>query len=148
MASGFLILQDGRCLAVRHALHDAVLRSVAEHLPAGDPLGAWLRRQVPGDGDQEVGYGLVRTDGEQVPRFLDLRALTGENLRRFVAAAGSCQPSPGVRAPTEDVEACLHRLRLMLGAAERGEPPLALTDWRAVAPPCTDRIGPGWSEPA
>src|SRR6185436_1668335 len=51
MASGFIVLKDGRCLAVGYPLHDAVLISVLEALPDGDPLRAWLETQVPGTDD-------------------------------------------------------------------------------------------------
>lgn len=38
MASGFIILKDGRCLSVRHATHDALVRSVAASLEENSPL--------------------------------------------------------------------------------------------------------------
>jgi hypothetical protein len=146
MASGFIILHDNRCLAVRHALHDAVLLSVAAQLAVGDQLREWLRGQIPSDGDTDLGYASVRSDGEHVERVLDLRGLTAENQSLFVAAARSCKPLASVRAPATDVEACLRRLRAMLAASERGDPPLALSDWTRLAPPCERRIGPGWGD--
>ena len=34
----------------------------------------------------------------------------------------------------------------MLAASERGESPLALSDWTRLASPCECRIGPGWGD--
>ena len=148
MASGFIILQDGRCLAVRQALHDAVLRSVASALPAGGQLRAWLDQQLPREGDVELGYAFIRSGGEYVDRTLDFRGLTAENRSLFVSAARVCEAVAGEYAPAADVAACLLRFRAMLDGCERGDPPLALSDWRIAAPPCESRIGPGWGDPA
>ena len=46
MASGFIILRDGRCPSVRHAVHDALMRSVVASLEDGAPLRVWLLGQV------------------------------------------------------------------------------------------------------
>src|SRR5262245_12579436 len=102
MASGFLILKDGRCLAVRHKLHDAVLRSLAAAMD-DSPLRAWLTTQVPREDDTELGFAFVRaTNGEQVSRELDTRALTEPNRRLLERAAAQAEPIAGPYAPGED----------------------------------------------
>ena len=53
VASGFLILSDGRCLARNWAAYDAVLRAVAEQLDATLELRAWLLLLLPGPDDEE-----------------------------------------------------------------------------------------------
>jgi hypothetical protein len=148
MASGFIILKDGRCLSVRHAAHDALLRSVVTAL--GDsPFRAWLLTQVPDEGDVELGYAFIRTaDGAHVVRVLDLRCLTGTNRRLFESAAREARPIEGPFAPVEDVVSALNRLRAMLDSSERGESALTLSDWTCKAPPAEGRVGPGWEDAA
>jgi hypothetical protein len=149
VASGFIILRDGRCLSVRHAAHDAVLRSVAESLDEGSSFREWLLTQVPDDSDSELGYAFVRAvDGAHVERVLDLRCLTEVNRRLFEGAARRAEPVGGPRAPEEDVISALSRFRAMLDSCERGEPPLALSDWTCEAPAAESKIGPGWEGPA
>ena len=53
MASGFIILRDGRCLSVTHAAHDAVLHSIAAAMQDATPLHAWLLTQIPVEMDVE-----------------------------------------------------------------------------------------------
>jgi hypothetical protein len=145
MASGFIILSDGRCLSVQGALHDALLQSVAAAMEDDLPLRAWLNSQVPGPLDVELGYGFVRTaDGEQVVRMLDLRGLTEANRRLFENAVRRAEPVAGAFAPVEAVSWVLERFREMLDRCDRGEPPLELSDWTCEAPPVERRIGPGW----
>ena len=80
MASGFIILRDGRCLSVTHAAHDAVLHSIAAAMQDATPLHAWLLTQIPVEMDVELGYAFVRaSDGEHVSRKLDTRGLTKPN---------------------------------------------------------------------
>ena len=149
MASGFIIFKDGRCLAVRHALHDALLRSVAAAIEEGSPLRAWLLDQVPGPHDVNLGYAFVRAaDGDQVARVIDLRGLTEANRRLFESAARQADPVAGPFAPVGDVTCALNRFREMLDRCDRGEPLLELSDWTCEAPPVERRIGPGWEDPA
>ena len=148
MASGFIILGDGRCLSVRHTAHDALLRSIAAAMPEAYALRPWLLTQVPKDEDPDLGHAFVRSSGEQVERFLDLRGLTDGDRLRFVEAVRTCQAMSGETAPLEDVVAALERFRSMLDCWQRGDPPLELSDWVEVAPPCDCRIGPGWDGPA
>lgn len=149
MASGFIILRDGRCLSVRHAIHDGVLWSIAAAIDDANPLGAWLTTQVPKDGDIDAGYVFIRAgNGERVSRVLDIRALTESNRSLFELAAFKAEPIAGPRAPAEDVAFALNRLREMLRLCDEGRHPLELSDWTIEAPPCEKRIGPGWTNSA
>src|SRR5262245_50678801 len=93
MASGFLVLPDGRCLARRWSAHDEVLRAIADQLgvePAARQLKQWLLEQIPGPNDEvELGYGawFRAADLQVVLRHLDLRQVTLENQRLFCEAA-------------------------------------------------------------
>ena len=146
MASGFIILRDGRCLSVRHAIHDSVLRSIAAAIE-DDNLRAWLTTQVPADGDIDIGYAFVRAgSGEHVTRELDTRGFTESNRRSFELAVAEAEPIAGPRARLEDVAFALKRLREMVRLCDEGRPPLELSDWTIEARPCEERIGPGWTE--
>ena len=148
MASGFIILRDGRCLALRHAVHDAVLRSIAAGLDSATPFQDWLAGQVPHGDDAELGHAFVRVkDGSQVTRELDIRGLTASNQSLFERAARDATPTAGPYAPIEDVKSALQRLRKMLDSCDEGRPVVELSDWTVVAPPCETQIGPGWPEP-
>lgn len=147
MASGFIILADGRCLSVQHSLHDAVLKCLLNRISSDDPLHAWLGSQLPGEDDIELGYGFVRSaTGEQVLRMLDLRGLTGQNRATLEDAALEAEPAAWPQAPKAQVEVALVRLREMIRRCNAGERPLQLSDWTIEAPPCTARVGPGWPE--
>jgi hypothetical protein len=65
MASGFIVLREGRCLSLVHAIHDAVLRSITESLSCagafnvdpvivgyGDESAANHQRRVPAGGSR------------------------------------------------------------------------------------------------
>src|SRR6476660_9170691 len=83
VASGFIVLRDGRCLAVRSRLHDSVVRSIARAIPIGDPLREWLTKQAPGHQDAELGHAFVRTgDAVHVSRLIDTRGMTPETRLR------------------------------------------------------------------
>jgi hypothetical protein len=148
MASGFLVLPDGRCLARRWSAHDAVLRAMADQLgqePAARQLEHWLLEQLPGASDEEeLGYGawFRASDQQVVVRHLDLRQVTVENQRLFCEAA---KRAALVDRAEEWLGACLSDLAEMVERAERGEPPLSKSDWREVVPPKGGPIGPGWS---
>jgi hypothetical protein len=147
MASGCIILRDGRCLSVRQAVHDAVLRSIATVVDAKTDFHAWLARQVPIETDVELGHAFVRAeDGSHVTRELDIRGLTARNQRVFERAVREAKPIEGPFAPTEDVDWALQRLRTMLDSCDEGRPALELSDSTVEMPRCETRIGPGWSE--
>lgn len=155
MPSGFLILADGRCLAARWKYYDLTLRAIAEAVDeshSGQSLREWLLTLVPGPGDiEELGYGAwVRSKDQQViQKSLDVRELTPENQRLFHEAALRA----GKRAKSKEATSwdsmlveCLVHLSDMVERADRGEPPLSLSDLVNVEPPKGKKIGPGWDE--
>ena len=152
MASGFIILQDGRCFAKRWWRYDAVLREVITELNRSrqeQELAIWLRSLLPGPDDvEELGYGawLRKSDGEIISRHLDIRELTVGNQNRFnqsVLRALSRLKETEHNNLTEDTITCLSLIADMIECAERGEPPLSLSDWVCVEPPSGKRLGPG-----
>ena len=132
MASGFLTLPDGRCLAVHWAAHDAVLRAIAEALVGvteASELREWILRTLPGPDDvEELGYGAwFRTrDGKNIRKVVDLRLLPAEWQRMFCDAAK--------RAAAANPTWSLMELDDMVRRYERGEPPLSKTHLRVVSP--------------
>jgi hypothetical protein len=148
MASGFLVLPDGRCLARRWSAHDEVLRAVANQLgedATAQRLKVWLLEQLPGASDEEeLGYGAwFRTADQQVVvRHIDLRQMTVKNQQLFCDAA---KRAAQTEHPEEWLRACLSDLADMILRGERGEPALSKSDWREVVPPRGGPIGPGWS---
>lgn len=153
MASGFLVLADGRCLAVRWLLYDEVLRAVSDELnrsSEAEALREWLHTMLPKSGEEEdIGRGAwVRSaDGVVVKRFLDVRGLTPRNQRLFHEAAlraGKRAATEGPREPLDLRHSALVHLLELVERAERGEPALSLSDWREVVPPEGRKLGPGW----
>jgi hypothetical protein len=145
MASGFIVLRDGRCLAKRWTFHDAVIAAIAAELDADEAereLEAWLRSRLPGPDDIELGYGpwLRKRDGAHSPRKLDLRAFGSSYPDRFEEGALRAAR----RLLRDDVlHASLARLADMIMRSRRGEPPLELSDLRAVMPRELKHDGPG-----
>ena len=155
MASGFLVLSDGRCFARRWSAHDAVLREVAKQLDgstAARELRDWLLAQLPSPEDEEhVGYGpwFRNSDQQLVERFLDLREFTHDNQRLFHQAArraGECAGSLESEQWPDWLRPCLEDLADMAARADNGEPPLSRSEWREVVPSQGRRIGPGWQD--
>lgn len=155
MASGFIILADGRCFAPRWLFYDGVLRAVADELSSSHRaklLRDWLLSLLPGPDDEEhLGYGpwLRAADHMVVARSLDVRELAPENQRLFnraVQDASRRAMSSEARVSQDWLVECLAILADMVDRAERGEPPLSRSDWREVHPSEGRRIGPGWTE--
>jgi hypothetical protein len=143
MASGFIVLPDGRCFSRRWSAHDLVLRAVAEQVDDA-PLRQWLLDQLPGpDDEEELGYGAWgrASDNGTVRRFIDVRLMTPENQRLFCDAA---KHAASAGRDNETQGRCLCDLADMVYRMERGEPPLSKSDWVRVVPPEGGRIGPGW----
>src|SRR6476620_5739687 len=85
MASGFIVLPDGRCFSRRWSAHDTVLRAIADQV-SNEPLRQWLLEQLPGPNDEdEVGYGawFRKSDSNIIVRSIDLRLMTIENQQLF-----------------------------------------------------------------
>ncbi len=155
MASGFLILPDGRCFARNWAIFDATLLAVAEHLEAtsvADEFRDWLLGLVPGPNDEaHVGYGpwFRAADQVLVERYLDLRELTPENQRLLCQAARLAaleQPSCPNSALQQLFDICLADLADMIARVSWGETPLSRSDWREVVPSRDRKLGPGWKQ--
>jgi hypothetical protein len=145
MASGFIVLRDGRCLAVRGPIYDAVLRSIAAVMDATTSLHSWLVAQVPQEDDAELGHAFVRaSDGTIISRHIDTRGLTESNRQMFDRAARLAIPTVGPHSEAADVASALKRLCDMLHMSDEGRPPLELSDWTVEAPACNDRVGPDW----
>ena len=142
MASGFIVLPDGRCLARRSDVYDLALRAIANELegePALADLRLWLQALLPGAGDfEELGYGawLRVADQEVIVRHLDMRQLSPSDQAAMCAAA--------IRAGKRR-DKVLRDLAAMVEACQRGEPPLSNSDWSEVLPAEEERIGPGWA---
>ncbi len=88
MASGFLVLPDGRCFSSRSYFHDAVLTEINE-LMSEPNLRHWLTEQLPGPDDTvDFGWGWLRaSDQSTILRFIDLRLMTGKNQLLILDAA-------------------------------------------------------------
>jgi hypothetical protein len=148
VASGFLVLPDGRCFAPRWSFYDAVLRAIADELgaPEGAELRGWLLGLLPGPADEEhVGYGpwYRAADGQLIARTLDLRELTPMN-QRLICEAAKRAASSGRASHPEWLADCLCKLSDMVARFERGEPPLSRSDWVEIVPSEGRKIGPGW----
>ena len=142
MASGFLVLSDGRCFAKSWSFHDRVLLRTAEQLPANSSLRAWLLEQLPGPTDLELGHGswYRAKDGVHVERYLDLREFTPEIQAQFTDAV-----LRAVEVADASERALMSELADMVARQRRGEPPLSRSDWQELVPSRGRKIGPGWS---
>ena len=143
MASGFIVLPDGRCFSRRWSAHDLVLRAIAEQVTAV-PLRQWLLEQLPApDDEEELGYGAWFRNSDQtiIPRFIDLRLMTVENQRLFCDAV---KRAASLDHDEEWLKRSLSEFADMVARMERGEPPLSKSNWVKVVPPEGERIGPGW----
>ncbi len=155
MASGFIILKDGRCFARRWTGYDEIIRIAImelEHLENGGELADWLKLQIPDaqdDDNADAGWGFHNARvNDWVIRELDLRSLTKENQLLFLRAIQN-----GQRRLIENGEnyasVSLDFFNLfcdMMERADKGEPPMELTDWNKLADPCTEKNGPGWEK--
>ena len=150
MASGFLILPDGRCFARRWSFYDAVLRAIVDELtsPEAAELRGWLLGLLPGPADEEhVGYGpwYRAADERLVERMLDLRELT-TGVQRLICEAATRAARRDAAGCPEWLADCLSELSDMVARFERGEPPLSRSDWVEVVPREGRKIGPGWTD--
>ena len=91
MASGFIILGNGRCLAPRFTGYDYLLElAMAEMADSGEEgeFKAWLQTRIPSEGDIEDGCGgfIKLLTHENIMRHLDLRELAPANEERLWVA--------------------------------------------------------------
>ena len=149
MASGFLILGDGRCFSVRWGAYDQYLLAIADELvrsPEEVALGNWLRSLVPTDVDiEEIGHGpwVRAADGKIMGRTLDVRELAPRSQRFFEIGAQRAftrlKLGQGSRLPPNWLER-LQRLMTMFKYARQGRPIAAMSDWReGYVEPATGR---------
>ncbi|MEM9981012.1 MAG: hypothetical protein AAF734_00860 [Bacteroidota bacterium] len=153
MASGFIILKDGRGFARRWTSHDELLSLAIKELvllEGGQPLADWLALQMPVGKEEEgsdAGWGFYNVRIEQwINRVLDVRSLTATNQSLFWEAICNVKEK---LSHADNTYSCLsldlfNIFYRMYECAERGEPPLELTDLRELAAPCTEKNGPGW----
>src|SRR5689334_15154167 len=149
MASGFIVLTDGRCFSPTSRLYDLTLLMVADQLSESDAertLRDWLLTLVPTSADTDLGYVFVRASDQQiVQRMIDVRELTLENQHLFHEAARRA----GQRMQSESGEEahwarmCAVELADMVSRADRGEPPLSHSHWTKVIPSEGRKLGPG-----
>jgi hypothetical protein len=143
MASGFIVLPDGRCFSRRWSAHDVVLRAVANEL-SSHAFRHWLLEHLSGPSDEEeLGYGawLRSSDQSIILRVIDLRLVTRENQQEFCDAA---KRAAVVEREEAWLAKSLSELADMVMRMERGEPPLSKSDWVDVLRPEGGHIGPGW----
>ena len=153
MASGFIIFKDGRCFARRWTTYDEIIRIAVcelELIENGQDLADWLKLQIPGPEDDEnadAGWGFHNSRiNEWINRELDLRSLTPENQVLFWEAIqrgkiNLLEKGDEYSPLSPDLFNVFYE---MFDRAEKGEPPMELTDWNKLADPCTEKNGPGW----
>ena len=154
MASGFIVLKDGRCFGRRWTGYDEILRIVIKELfllDNGIDLAKWLDTQLPDlddadDDSGECGWGFYQTSTDQfLNRHLDLRSLTDFNQELFVKAIFNGRikllESTDKYSPLDiDFFEIFYRMVVL---TENGEPPLEFSDW-GIVKPCNEKNGPGW----
>jgi hypothetical protein len=152
MASGFIILNDGRCWSRRWTAHDRVLEFVIEELgpkPTEREFKEWLQYRIPAKGDIEMGYAFIKQDSdENIVRVLDLRELTPENQKSLWAALQKAYTKlvTGAGEQNEHLNIILRRLLKMRRLAQANDNPDNFSDWVKgyVKPPSGKKSGPGW----
>ena len=151
MASGFIILNDGRCFSRHWSLYDAIIKLAVDGLT--DNINVvefkdWLQALLPGENDMYDGLGGFYRAGtdENVSRWLDLRELTDENQQLFWNALLVTQANEQFRKDNEYIVALLDTIIKMKQLADNNDPPENLSDWRDgyTQPPTGNHIGPGW----
>jgi hypothetical protein len=145
MASGFLILPDGRCFSRRWACHDQILRVLANELTAEGAelaLRDWLISQLPGSDDiEELGYGAwFRTSNqEHIVRNIDLRRMATKYQILFCEAVKRAT----AKTPVDEYTSVpILDLADLVARYEKGEPPRSKSDSREVIPQEPGLIGP------
>jgi hypothetical protein len=149
MASGFIILPDGRCFAPRWSVYDKVIEALVNVLSDTKnekELKTWLISILPGKKDiPNIGYGpWVRVkDNQVIERYLDMRRMSLEYQCIFQEAIKrAASNSNKISNNNESIRDPLNRIADMVYRIERGEEPLSLSDWDKVVPTKGDHIGP------
>ncbi len=149
MASGFIILKDGRCLARNWRTYNYILNLAIDEMPENE-LTKWLRNRIPKDVDIYDGFGgFYRNEtDEHIEGKLDLRELTMKNQKQFWNAI-QIALTKLIKQNNIDNNDSIDLLKELLGMkkqAEIGGSLFKMNDWRnGYSEPKTDiRIGPGW----
>jgi hypothetical protein len=153
MASGFIILSDGRCLAPRYTGFDYLLELAIGEMRTDCDEGdfrQWLQTRIPSEGDIENGYGgfVKASTNENILRNLDLRELTPANQERFWCALQRAVRKL-ILARDERYDGILYLLKRILRMRRLTrikDDPDHLSDWRAgiIEPSTGAKAGPGW----
>ena len=157
MASGFIILNDGRCLAPNWYYYDCIIDLVVQELQSiseKDKLEFknWLQTQIPSEGDIDNGYGgfIKKDDGTNIQRWLDLRELTINNQVIFWNSLQKVL-SKLITGKVEIKErvkmiSLIQRMLKMKKMVDKGDHPDNLSDWKQgyTSPRSEKRSGPGW----
>ena len=154
MASGFIILEDGRCFSTRWTGYDEIIRIAVRELTLiedGIPLANWLAEQAPKEVDQEgvieCGWGFHPPNSDDVVnRTLDIRSLSPKSRELFwKALQKGCNKLLTLGKPYSFLTAeRLPPLLTMHKKCRQGKPPLELSNWWKLAPPCDEQNGPYW----
>lgn len=155
MASGFLILEDGRCFARRWTAYDEIIRIASQELRLisnGHNLAEWLDLQIPINEKEEeadAGWGFQNFRiNDWINRELDLRSLTSYNQNLFWTAIlnGKIKLDKGGENYSSLNPDLMEDLIKMHELSLQGEPPLDFSDWTKLADPCQEKNGPGWNK--
>lgn len=152
MASGFIILKDGRCFGRRWTGYDEILKIAIKELyllENGKDLAKWLETQIPDLDDEsgECGWGFYKTStAESINRHLDIRSFTLVNQELFIKSIfhgrSKLLEFEDEYSPLNiDFFEIFYKMVLM---TENGEPPLDFSDWGTIQP-CNKTNGPRWN---
>lgn len=157
MASGFIILKDGRCLSRRWTHYDYLIELAIKELSSmkgkkAEDFKGWLQTLIPQEGDEYNGYGgfIRKANGENVQRWLDLRELTTENQQLFWDSIQNTLSNlitkDKLHKDNENLISLLKRFLKMKHLVDIGDNPDNLSDWVKgyIEPPSGKRSGPGW----
>jgi len=151
MASGFIVLKDGRCFSRRWTLYDEILKIAIKELyllENGNELAKWLETQIPDLDDEsgECGWGFYKPSTDEfLNRHLDIRSFTTDNQELFIKAIHNG------REKLSEFQDDYSPLNIdnfeifykMVTLCENGEPALEFSDWGTIQP-CNEKNGPGW----
>jgi len=152
MASGFIILKDGRCWARYWSVYDAIIRIAIKELRLvenGEILANWLTSIIPKSDDEwgESGWGFFNEETDDwITRNFDTRSLTPKNQKLFWNAIinGSKKLKEKGLEYSDLYPEVLDRLVKMYILSQEGANPLDMSDWNVIADECTEKNGPDW----
>jgi hypothetical protein len=152
MASGFIILSDGRCWARRWTAYDRVIGLSIEEIPINkenNEFKEWLQTRIPEEQDIECGWCFIKQDtGESIVRNFDLRELTEANQKVFLLALQRALTKMITTSASknEDIIFLLKRILKMIRLAKIKDNPDNCSDWRGgfTEPLSGKKVGPGW----